>query len=1211
MIKHILILVTIIIFSINYSFSQTYPTCTSTGSHSHYIKLVDFNQLWVDHDDDDDGYDEDGDGDDNYENKTGDYTPLCVPGVTYTINVSINDRAHDYIDGWIDWNHDGDFEDANEKFTQIADDVNSDGPYSGTITVPSNQSYFGKTRMRVALRKNNRPPTNADATYSDAGEVEDFDIDVVRLKDKFYYVSDATDELYAIDIDNGNGMEYWETGVGDIEAISYWPSYSNPVLYAANGGVLGTIDTESSEFTAIGEIDGGGTANGSEGAQSLNDVDGLGFDARTGLLWASNRRSGDYDLLFQIDPSTGHFVEDAFGNNIDYVEIDGSGVYQYFDDISVSPVDGKIYGVSNDGSNDQLLEIDPSTGAINVNTAISGVSDCEGLAFSNDGVLYVSSGGDDKIYSLNISNGNATYLYDLEGGDVEAISALMDRGNRITGNLWKDDDADGIKDAGETTYLSGVTVELYYDSNNDGDVDGGDEFLQSVTTDASGDYSFDYATTGHLVLRIDESTLPSGYALTTDNKEEVDFTSHGNLETGNDFGALDGSDCDGDGIPDFKEGTADTDGDGVQDQCDKDSDNDGILDSEEGTKDTDGDGISDYLDLDSDNDGIPDAKEANGGSEPSSYTNSGRIGGSVDSDGLPTAVYSGGVSNLPNYDTDGDGVKDYRDLDSDNDGILDIVEAGGDDTDGNGVVDSFTDSNSDGYHDSYVSSPLPIPNNDSSTEAVNLPNYRDVDSDGDSIDDTREGYSPGNYTSPTIIKDNDGDGILNLWDNSSGGASIDPYDYDGDDVPDYLDKDSDNDSGSDMIEGNDADGDGEADSSPSGSDVNKNGLDDTFDKDCKGESAIDLDATSKCEERVSSGSCNTSSSDIELVYDGHQQVVGIRFTGVGIDQGTTINSAYIQFTDDEGGTGTVNLTIYGEDNNNASDFSTNTNDVSNRTKTSASVSWSPNDWNDNGESGSDQKTPNLSTIVQEIVDRGGWSNGNAIVFIIEGTSTSNKRTATYNGGKPELIIKTADGLKYNCGSDIALNDNNSNSKQDFRDVDAVTPVALISFSAEMVGEHAEINWTTASEENNDYFIVQKSTDNINFEEIDMVKGAGNSNTILKYQSLDYNLGEGTTYYRLKQVDYDSKFSISNVVAVRNNPDNEVAIFPNPSNGQMKVETKEDVEVTVYTISGQEIANYSFQANTINTIDITKQPKGIYFLSYITNNKRVIKKLIVR
>jgi len=54
----------------------------------------------------------------------------------------------------------------------------------------------------------------------------------------------------------------------------------------------------------------------------------MGFDARTGILWASNRRGGTYDILFQINPTTGKFVQDAFGQNIDYVVIDGSGVYE-------------------------------------------------------------------------------------------------------------------------------------------------------------------------------------------------------------------------------------------------------------------------------------------------------------------------------------------------------------------------------------------------------------------------------------------------------------------------------------------------------------------------------------------------------------------------------------------------------------------------------------------------------------------------------------------------------------------------------------------------------------------------------------------------------------------------------------------------------------------------------------------------------------------
>ena len=1189
--------------------AQTYPSCKSTksGNNKHFITLVNFNQLVSEDSDGKNGKDEDGDGYKGYEDKTGAQTPLCVPSKTYTINVSIKDKSDDYIDGWIDWNNDGDFEDANEKFTQIADDVNSDGPYSGTITVPSNQTYFGKTRMRIAVRKDSRPPTNADANYSDEGEVEDFDIDVVRLKDKFYYVSDRENYLNGIDISNGEGIVYSENQVTNIEGITFWPSYTNPKLYASNGGVFGTINQETSIFTSIGEIDGGGKANGADGAQNLNDVDGIGFDARTGVLWASNRRSSDYDLLFQINPTTGHFVEDAFGNDIDYIIIDGSGIYQDFDDLSISPVNGEIYGVSYDGDSCQLLRVNPFLGNITIHTAITGATDIEGLAFSNNGTLYGTSGHADEIYSIDTSTGAATFLYDLLGNDVEGLTALMDKANRIRGTIWADINKDGIKDAGESTGIS-LTVELYYDVNNNGEVDSDDKLIQTTTSDASGNYTFEYATTGHLAIRILESSLPFGYALTTDNKEQADFSTLGNDDHSNNFGAYNGADCDSDGIPDFKEGTADSDGDGIQDKCDKDSDNDGIIDSEEGTTDTDGDGIPNYLDLDSDNDGIPDAIEANGGAAPTDYNSStARIGGSdSDGDGIMNSVDDGSSSTLVNYDTDGDGIKDYKDLDSDNDGILDLVEVEGTDSDKNGRIDSFSDSNNDGYHDAYASSPLIIYNNDSATEVVNLPNYRDIDSDGDSIDDSREGYSPADYSVISIIRDHDRDGILNHYDKSVGGTSITPCDYDSDGVPDYKDLDSDNDGITDLVEGNDTDGDGNRDVNPSGTDVNKNGLDDAFDLDCKGASRNTFTASSRSEERNSNGDIDLGSSDIELTYEDHQQTVGVRYTGVTINQGATITAASILFQVDEVSTGSLSIAIEGEDVDNSAAFTSSDYDVSNRTTTTAVVNWSPADWNTKGDNGSDQKTSSIKTIIQEIIDRPGWSSGNSITIIFT-SSDSNKRTAE---NTPILSISTSDGLKYDCGSDLALQDANSNSKQDWRDVDATLPVSLIDFSAKKVNDYVEINWTTASEKNNDYFVVQKSVDGFNFDDIDIVEGAGNSNVIINYRSYDDNPNYEINYYRLSQIDYDGTITLSSIVAVINESENIIQVFPNPSDGNITVKTQEAIDVVIYSSIGHEVLRLKLNANTNNKIDLTNHKKGIYFLSYITNGKRVVKKIIV-
>ena len=1027
-----------------------------------------------------------------------------------------------------------------------------------------------------------------------------------------YYVSDGDNNLYKVDVSNGNSRLIGATGVSNIEAIANWPSQSGYTLYATDAGNFGTLNFSTGTFTSMGQVDNGGTADGADGTQTLDDIDGLAFDARTGILWASTRRSDDYDLLFQIDPSTGRFIPDVFGSNVDYLEIDGSGVNQDIDDISISSINGNLNVVNNDGgSNDQILKINKSTGGVEVTTVFSSLVDVEGCDFASDGTFYVTEGNGNSLHTADPATGNSTVVKDtlLGGGDVEAIASLVSQANIMSGNVWEDTDVDGIKDAGENTGIENVEIELYFDNDGDGIIDSEDEYLNSVFTDANGDWSFEFATIGHLIAYLKESSLPNDYALTTADKTTANFTSSGQTDASNNYGANSGADCDNDGIPDFVEGTTDSDGDGVQNQCDKDSDNDGILDSEESTADTDGDGIPNYLDLDSDNDGIPDAKEANGGSAPASYSNSGRIGGAVDADGLPTAVYSAGVSSSSNKDSDGDGAKDFLDLDSDNDGILDIIEAGGADSDGDGKIDSFVDSNNDGYHDDLTTSPLPIPNSDSGSEAVNLPNYIDIDSDGDSIDDSREGYSPAGYKTVTIVKDSDGDGILDLYDISSGGASIVPHDFDIDGTPDYLDLDSDDDTGWDIVEGNDANGDTIADTSPSGIDANKNGMDDTFDLYCTGSSTNGFTATSRSEEDNTNGNTDvTVSSDLELVKETNLQTVGIRYTHVTINQGTTVSSAYIQFEADETSSGALTITIQADDVDNSADFvEANGNyDVSGRTKTTASVNWSPADWT-NGDHGAAQKTVDIKTVIQEIVNRAAWASGNALTIIITG-SDNNKRVATNN---PELQITTSDGLMYDCGSDIILNDLNSNSKQDWRDQDMVLPVSIISFSAERLSDKVKLSWTTASEKNNDYFEVQRSFDNIIFEYVDRVDGSGNSNTIVEYLSFDYNLAKGVVYYKLKQVDFDGTTDYSNTIAIRNSALDVVKIFPNPTSGIVNIATKQAVELTIYSTLGTEIINKHFDANTNSKIDISMLSKGIYFITYKTDKEVISEKLIIR
>jgi hypothetical protein len=144
------------------------------------------------------------------------------------------------------------------------------------------------------------------------------------------------------------------------------------------------------------------------------------------------------------------------------------------------------------------------------------------------------------------------------------------------------------------------------------------------------------------------------------------------------------------------------------------------------------------------------------------------------------------------------------------------------------------------------------------------------------------------------------------------------------------------------------------------------------------------------EQRVSGG-MDLTSSDLELTTDGTtQQVVGMRFTALAIPAGATITNAYVQFQVDEVSTGASSLTIRAENTDNAPTYTTTSGNVTGRATTTANVAWSPPDWPTPDVATTAQRTPNLNTLVQAVVNRSGWAQGNALALQISGTG---RRTA--------------------------------------------------------------------------------------------------------------------------------------------------------------------------------------------------------------------------
>lgn len=126
------------------------------------------------------------------------------------------------------------------------------------------------------------------------------------------------------------------------------------------------------------------------------------------------------------------------------------------------------------------------------------------------------------------------------------------------------------------------------------------------------------------------------------------------------------------------------------------------------------------------------------------------------------------------------------------------------------------------------------------------------------------------------------------------------------------------------------------------------------------------------------------------------ETVGLRFAGLSIPRGATINAAYVQFEAARTANTGTSLTIRGERSDNAAVFAATANNLSSRLTTTAGVSWNPTAWT-LGQAGTTQRTPDLKAIVQEIVNRGGWTSGNSIALVVTGNGS---RSAQSFEGKP-------------------------------------------------------------------------------------------------------------------------------------------------------------------------------------------------------------------
>lgn len=239
------------------------------------------------------------------------------------------------------------------------------------------------------------------------------------------------------------------------------------------------------------------------------------------------------------------------------------------------------------------------------------------------------------------------------------------------------------------------------------------------------------------------------------------------------------------------------------------------------------------------------------------------------------------------------------------------------------------------------------------------------------------------------------------------------------------------------------------------------------------------------------------------------------------------------------------------------------------------------------------------------------------------SGVSNTRIARYSGSIWNLIATSnasaitgtmqTSANTQNVFGVFAGTDNNTNP----------LPVTLTSLAANKNANDVIVSWITASEINNKGFEVERSLDGKTFEYVGFVKGAGNANRNISYQITDKNAFElnksAVLYYRLKQVDFDGNFNLSNVVSVNNNEAfaNGIAVYPNPFVNAFIVSINAAnsgiATIEIMDIQGKVVATKSIFINAGNSnVTVSENAHlhaGIYFVRININGEVKTMKLV--
>lgn len=250
------------------------------------------------------------------------------------------------------------------------------------------------------------------------------------------------------------------------------------------------------------------------------------------------------------------------------------------------------------------------------------------------------------------------------------------------------------------------------------------------------------------------------------------------------------------------------------------------------------------------------------------------------------------------------------------------------------------------------------------------------------------------------------------------------------------------------------------------------------------------------------------------------------------------------------------------------------------------------------------KNPASPSVGTNFAAGGNWPTINGII--------------TY-GGPTELWGQTWTAADFGADMGVAISVNNATAGATIASLvsvtvtvyfDVIAPVDLLYFKASEKSMIA-LTWATASEWNNDYFVVERSEDAKVFDEVARIDGAGLTRSKQYYSYNDRRALPGTLYYRLKQVDFDGTFAYSPTIEVKDPAlfESKVIVYPQPiyDRGYISWEglASQPTTLRIYELSGKQVRETVSQ-NNYQEIERTDLGHGIYIYELVQTGKSVYK-----